>query len=64
MRAPKRKAIDLGSLDFSQLLVRFMETDPNELAAALAADAKRFQDEATAAIDRQFNVCRARQLKN
>jgi hypothetical protein len=52
MSATKEKSVDLMSLDFNQVVARFMHADPKELAEALAADFARSHAEAKANIEK------------
>ena len=52
MSASKAKTIDLISLDFPDVIARFMQADPKELAKALAADFERAHEEAKINIEK------------
>jgi predicted lipid-binding transport protein (Tim44 family) len=48
----KRKGADLMSLDFNQIIARFIHADPKEVAEALASDVMQSHERARADIEK------------
>jgi len=48
----KKKGVDLTTLNFNQIIARFMQADPKELADALAADVLHSHEKAKANIEK------------